>query len=315
MAPTAHRRRSVHFVPGGNDKFLSKALDSGADTLVFDLEDSVPPEAKTGARQAVAHWLRDLATNAANSEQEWMVRINPLDTEWGRDDVATVVAAGVGSLMVPKVERLDQFDELAAVIADTDPDSAVTFFPVATETPTAVFNLHHTVSHPRIDGICWGAEDLSAEIGADRTRNPDGSWLPVFDTVRSFTILAAAAADVAAVDAPYTDLGNLDGLRAETEQSAAMGFTGRLTIHPAQIEVVNEVFTPSAAEVEQATELVEAFAAAATEGRYAFRWQGQMVDVPHLNRARRLLKRAGTAPHDTPTEPGVTAAGERGRMP
>ena len=167
---TPARRRSVHFVPGGNERYLASALASAADTLVLDLEDSVPPERKPAARASVTEWLgsADVVERAAG--KELMVRINALDTPWGRTDVESVVAAIVGlgarSLMVPKVERIADLDALDAVIAATDPNAAVTYFPVVTETAAGVVNLPEVAAHHRIDGVCWGAEDLSAALGA-----------------------------------------------------------------------------------------------------------------------------------------------------
>jgi citrate lyase subunit beta/citryl-CoA lyase len=275
-------------VPGGNDRFLEKGLVSGADTLVLDLEDSVVPDRKSDARAAVAGWLGDVH----DSRQEMMVRINALDTEWWRDDVAAVVVAGARSLMVPKVSTADELDQLAAAVVDVDPAGEVTFFPVATETARAVFAVPELAAHARVDGLCWGAEDLSAELGATAARL-DGRLLDVFVTVRSLCLLGARASGVGAVDAVWTDLDDRAGLRREAVEAAAMGFDGKITIHPSQIEIVNEVFTPSGSDVEAARELLAAFEEHAAAGRRSFRFRGSMVDAPHLARAERLLDRAG----------------------
>lgn len=295
--PRPSRRRSVHFVPGGNDRFFEKGLASGADTLVLDLEDSVPPDRKPAARDAVVEWLA--ATRDVG--QELMVRVNALDTEWCADDVAAVVAAGAAALMVPKVSSCAELDELERIVNATDHRSPVTFFPVASETPRGVFAVPDIAGHSRVDGLCWGAEDLSALLGAASARDAAGRLRAVFAHVRSWCLLGAAAGGVPAIDAVWTDLGDLDGLRRESEDGAAMGFDGKITIHPAQIEIVNAAFTPSAEAVDRARALVTAFAEHAAEGRSSFRFDGAMVDAPHLARARRLLARAGSV---DPSSPG-----------
>ncbi len=287
-ATASPRRRSVHFVPGGNDRFFAKGLAGGADTLVLDLEDSVPPDRKASARDAVVEWLAE----AAPGRPELMVRINALDTGWCADDVAAMVAAGATSLMVPKVSDAGELDEVERIVNMTDHHCPVTFFPVATETARGVFRVPEVAAHSRVDGVCWGAEDLSAVLGATAARDAAGRLLSVFEHVRSWCLLGAAAGGVPAIDAVWTDLGDLAGLRREAEEGAAMGFDGKITIHPDQIDVVNEVFTPSADEVERARALVAAFDEHAAAGRLSFRFEGAMVDAPHLARARRLLARA-----------------------
>ena len=287
--PPARRRRAVHFVPGGNDRFLERALASAADTLVLDLEDSIPPPRKPDARRAVLAWLAGVDPGG----KELMVRVNPLSTPWGRDDAEAAVAGGADSLMVPKVGSAADLDALDAVVRAVGAGSGVTFFPVATETAEAVVNLAATAAHPRLDGMCWGAEDLSAVLGARATRDATGRLLPVFEMVRSTCLLAAAASGKQAVDAVYTDLRDHEGLRADAALGAAMGFDGKVTIHPDQIEIVNEAFTPTSAEVDEARELLAAAAENEAAGRLAFSFRGQMVDQPHLARARRLLARAG----------------------
>jgi citrate lyase subunit beta / citryl-CoA lyase len=282
----------VHFVPGGNDRFFEKGLASDADTLVLDLEDSVPPDRKPAARDAVAEWL----TGVPDARQELMVRVNALDTEWCADDIAAMVTVGARSLMIPKASSCAELDELERFVNATDHHSPITFFPVATETAAAVFALPEIAGHSRVDGICWGAEDLSAELGAVSARDEDGHLRDVFAHVRSWCLLGAAAGRVGAVDAVWTDLGDLDGLRREAQEAAAMGFDGKITIHPAQIDLVNQAFTPSAEAIERARALVTAFAEHAAEGRRSFRFEGGMVDAPHLARAHRLLSRAGFEP-------------------
>jgi citrate lyase subunit beta/citryl-CoA lyase len=222
-----------------------------------------------------------------------MVRVNALDTEWCADDVAAMVDAGAASLMVPKVSSCAELDELERIVNATDHHSAITFFPVATETARGVFAVPEVAGHSRVDGICWGAEDLSAVLGATDARDADGRLLAVFAHVRSWCLLGAAAGGVPAIDAVWTGLGDLDGLRREAEEGAAMGFDGKITIHPDQIGIVNAAFTPTPEAVERARALVAASEEHAAEGRSAFRFEGAMVDVPHVVRARRLLARAG----------------------
>ena len=295
-ATTAPRRRSVHFVPGGNEKFFGRALTSGADTLVLDLEDSVPPDRKPAARQAVAEWLGDERT----SGQELMVRVNATDTPWFADDVRAVAGLAPDSLMVPKVASVADLERVDEVLAPDDPHAAIALFPVATEVALGVINLPTLGTHHRVDGLCWGAEDLSAELGASTARDTNGQLLPVFVTVQSWCLLGAASAGVGAVDAVFTDLADHEGLRCEARAAAAMGFAGKITIHPDQIEIVNEAFTPTAEAVEHAAALVAAAELNEREGRMAFDFRGQMVDAPHITRARRLLHQAAasTGGHD-----------------
>ena len=190
------------------------------------------------------------------------------------------------------------------MVVATDHQSLGTFFPVATETARGVFAVPEVAGQSRVDGVCWGAEDLSAALGAASARDADGRLLDVFAHVRSWCLLGAAAGGVPAIDAVWTDLGDLDGLRREAAHGAAMGFDGKITIHPAQIDIVNDVFTPTADAVTRAHALVAAFAEHAAEGRSAFRFEGAMVDVPHLARALRLLARAGSTDPNPAASPG-----------
>jgi citrate lyase subunit beta/citryl-CoA lyase len=296
----APRRRSVHFVPGGNERFLTRALTSAADSLVLDLEDSVPADdrAKTRAREAVVEWLAGIET-----DKELMVRINAVDTRWWADDVDAVGPLVPWSLMVPKASSAADLDDIESRLLAAQPGSHTSLFPVATETAEAVGAVAEMAAHRRVDGLCWGAEDLSTALGARTARDGDGQFLPVFRTVQSLCLIGAATGGIGAVDAVWTDLGDLDGLRRECELSAAMGYVGKITVHPDQIDVVNAAFTPSPELVAESSELLVAFADHERSGSGAFRFRGQMVDAPHLERARRTLAQADrpdrgdTGPH------------------
>lgn len=288
------RRRSVHFVPGGNDRFFAKALASGADTLVLDLEDSVAPSHKRQARTAVQDWLRE--RNTAPGTQELMVRVNAVDSEWAADDIAMAIEAGAPSLMVPKVSSLADLAALDEMMKVADPSHSVTVMPVATETARAVVELASFATHPRVDALCWGAEDLSVAFGGRAGRDEHNEFLPVYTTVRSLVLIGARAAGVQAIDAVFTDLNDEDGLRREARLAAHMGFDGKITIHPSQIEVVNDCFTPSTDEIDHASRLLAEFEVHDLEGVSAFRFDGQMVDEPHRRRARQVLERAGVEP-------------------
>ena len=283
-------RRSIHFVPGGNEKMLNKALGLAADSLILDLEDSVTPDRKGTARDEVCDWL----ANADFKNQEKLVRINPMDSEWGRDDLEAVLQHRPNGIVLPKVldlkavHAVDQLIINQEKVAGAD-YSDIKLLLIGTEMAAAVFNLAQMVNHERVDGVTWGAEDLSVSLGARAKRDEQGNYLEVFSFVRSMCLLAAVAAKVQPIDAVYVDIKNTEGLAKECKTAADMGFTAKLTIHPDQIDIVNEAFTPSVAEIEAATALVAAFEEQQAKGAMAFKFDGEMVDVPHLKRAQQVL--------------------------
>jgi len=286
----------MHFVPGANEKMLLKSLATEADSLVLDLEDAVTPERKDDARAVVAAWLRDV--DFAGKERT--VRLNPLATRWGLDDVAATMVHPPDVYLVPKVRSLDEVRVLDAEIGRHErehghPQGAVKLVLVATETPQGVLNLPTFTQCERVTALTWGAEDLSAAIGARRNRGDDGDYLDVFKHCRIQTLLCAAAGDVQPLDTAYVDIKNVDGLKRECRDAAWMGFTGKITIHPDQIPIVNELFSPTLEEAQEALELVAAFETARREGRMAFSFRGAMVDVPHLTRALTIVERARAA--------------------
>ncbi len=292
--PGADRlRRSLHFVPGASDRMLEKSLATAADALVLDLEDAVTPDRKADARRVVAQWLSAVDFRG----KERTVRINPLDTPWGLDDLAATMAHPPDAYLVPKVSDLAELERIDAELSRLEaahghPAGGVGLILVATETPRGVLNLPTFPQCPRVIALNWGAEDLSAALGASRNRRPDGSYLDVYRHCRVQTLLCATAAGVQPIDAVHVDIRALDDLAEESREAAWMGFTGKITIHPDQIDVVNAAFTPTAEEVAEAERLLEAMAEAEKAGRMAIAFEGRMVDVPHVNRARRIIDRA-----------------------
>jgi citrate lyase subunit beta/citryl-CoA lyase len=289
----ARARRSVHFVPAGNERFLERALGSPADALVLDLEDAVRLEHKAEARARAAAWLRERDFGG----RERIVRINPLESGLGEADLETTLPAGPDTYMIPKVRGpadLEQIDVRLRALerACGRPEGSTALIAIATETPEGVLAAREIARAPRVAALTWGGEDLSAALGARRNRDARGEYLDVFRYARIATLLAAAAAGIDAIDAVYVDFRDLDGLRREAESAADMGFAGKMTVHPDQIPIVNAAFTPSDEDVRDAEELL---AAAARAGAGAFEHRGQMVDIPHLTRARKLLERAGRA--------------------
>ncbi len=290
-------RRSVHFVPGANEKMLQKSLTLPADSLVLDLEDAVTPENKDSARETITGWLK----NVDFGRQEKMIRMNPLDTLWGEKDLEVTMQGRPDSYLVPKVRTKDDVLAIDAVLTRLEkqygyPQGEVKLVVIATETPQGVLNIKEiATAGPRVEAISWGAEDLSAAIGARRNRDENGQFLEVFRYARIVTLLAATAAGVEPLDTVFVDIRDTAGLRRESLEGAWMGFTGKITIHPSQVEVVNEVFSPSSADVAEAKEILAAFEENRKAGHMAFSFKGQMVDVPHLTRARKILERAEMA--------------------
>jgi citrate lyase subunit beta/citryl-CoA lyase len=289
------RRRSLHFVPGGNEKMMAKALTLPADGLILDLEDAVTPDRKAATRPIVADWLR----NRDFGGRERWVRMNPIATGLGRADLEETLAARPDGYVVPKPRHAGDVREIAQVLDGLEhrhglPHGQTRLVLIATETPEGLLNIREVAAaSPRIAAVSWGVEDLSAAMGLPRVRDAEGRYLDIPRHARVMCAVAAAAAGVEALDTVYTDIADLAGLRRECEEAVAMGFTGKISIHPGQIPVINDAFTPSPAVVEEARALVAAFEEHRRRGAYAFTFRGQMVDAPHLTRALKVLARAG----------------------
>jgi len=285
--------RSFLFVPADSDKKLSKGETSGADALILDLEDAVAPARKAAARELAAAYLRDRAPTV-RCAQIW-VRINPLAGPDAAADLAAIIPGAPDGVMLPKAEGPDDVRALSRHIDAIEQDAglaaqAIKIMPVATETPLAPFRLgdYAGAKLERLYGLTWGAEDLSAALGASTNMDPaTGGWAFTYKMVRALTLLAAHAAGVAAIDTLFVDFKDEAGLRAASRAARAEGFNGRLAIHPAQVAAINESFTPSDEEAAQARRVITAFAASPDAGALAL--EGKMIDRPHLRQAERTL--------------------------
>lgn len=287
--------RSFLFVPADSEKKLGKADASGADAIILDLEDSVAPANKPHARELARSFLSE-RPHDRRSYQIW-VRINPLDTDLALADLVAIVAAAPDGIMLPKAEgpadilRLSHYLDALETQAGIAPQS-IRIVPVASETPAAALKLgeYANAALERLAAITWGAEDLSAALGASTNVDAHGEWATTYKLVRSFSLLAAKAAGVQAIDTLYVDFRNEEGLRTSCRAARAEGFTGRLAIHPAQVSVINESFMPSADEIAHARRIVDAFKAAPGVGTVGL--DGKMVDIPHLKQAQNILAQA-----------------------
>ncbi len=285
--------RSLLFVPGDSDRKLAKCADSGADLIILDLEDSVAAAHKGAARQRVGEYLA--ARSRAVRPQYW-VRINPLDTPESLADLAAVIASSPDGIVQPKTRGPDDVIKLGQGLDELEARHGlaakkIKILPVATETPEAIFSLGgFGRCGARLYGLTWGAEDLSAAIGATENREPNGAWTPPFQLARSLCLFGAHAAGVAAIDTLYADFRQPAGLRESCAAARRDGFSGKLAIHPDQVPVINECFMPSAAELAEARRVIALFAD--NPGVVALSLDGRMVDIPHLRRAERILARA-----------------------
>jgi citrate lyase subunit beta / citryl-CoA lyase len=283
------RMRSLLFVPGDSGRKFSRARDCGADALILDLEDSVAAAEKSGARSHVAGLIEPEPGRAWT----FIVRVNALDTGLTLDDLAAVVKPGLDALLIPKVngaadlERIDHYlDALEAKAGMAS--GSVRLAIVATETPKAMFALgSYAPAHPRLIALTWGAEDLSAALGATDNKEPEGSWTFPYQLARAQCLFAASAAEVPPIDTVYTDFRDPEGLERDCRRSGRDGFVGRLAIHPDQVATINRCYAPSEAEVAHARKIVAAFEA--NPGAGALGVDGKMVDLPHLKAARKIL--------------------------
>ena len=280
--------RSYLFVPADSERKLKKSADIGADALILDLEDSVAPDARPAARELCREFL-------AERRKAW-VRINPLGSDDALADLEAVVPAAPTGIVLPKAEGAADIGRLAELLDGLEQEhnieaGSIGILPICTETPKAIFALgEYAGVTKRLAAMTWGAEDLSAAIGAATNRGEDGDWLSPYAVVRSLCLFAAHAAEVPAIDTVYTDFRDEEGLATYAAAARRDGFSGMLAIHPAQVDVINRAFVPTAAELERARRIVELFAENPDAG--ALGMDGEMIDRPHLVQAQRILQLA-----------------------
>jgi len=287
--------RSLLFVPGDSRKKLDKALASGADTLLIDLEDSVDLNAKEEARHVAADFIAE--HRASPDRPRFFVRVNELTTGLIDTDLDGVMKASPDGIVLPKSVGGADVAHLGAKLAVREAefgldDGATRILAIATENAAGVFALgtFSGASH-RLMGLTWGGEDLSADLGAETNRDGSGFYTDPYRLARALTLLGAAAAGVDAIDSVFTNFRDMEGLAAECRAARRDGFVAKMAIHPAQVPVINEAFTPSQEAIERAQAVVEAFRA--NPGAGVVGVNGEMLDRPHLLRAERLLRRAG----------------------
>lgn len=269
--------RSLLFAPATKPDRFARAMASGADAVVFDLEDSVEASRKADARNALSAFLSH-RTDAITLR---LVRINAFGSPWLEDDLACVESLTIDGVVLPKAETPAAVEEVARRVA------SLPFFPLL-ETARGILNALSIASvAATVPALLFGAEDLTAEVGVPRT--VDGEEL-LF--ARSQVILAATAARAEAIDAVFTDIGATDDLRRDARRARALGFGGKMAIHPDQVSVINEVFSPSDDEIDRARRIVDASDAATVRGEGVLRLDDRMVDAPVVLRARRVLARA-----------------------
>lgn len=282
--------RSLLFVPGDDERKIAKGLGSAADALILDLEDAVAPARKGAAREICAKALQ-----SAKSTKKLFVRVNALDTGQTRADLAAVVRGRPYGIVLPKCRAGDDArlvgQYLSALEAREGIEGGATrILPIATENGASLFGLGTYAGVERLCGIFWGGEDLAADLGALANRDTQGRYTAPYELARSLTLFAAAAAQVDAVDAVYTNFRDLEGLKAESAEALRDGFSAKAAIHPDQVEPINAAFTPSAADVAWAKRVVAAFDESPDAGVASL--DGKMLDRPHYRSAQRVLARA-----------------------
>lgn len=283
--------RSLLFVPADGGSKLDKATASGADAVIIDLEDSITPERKPQARAAALDFLK---SNRGKKERpRLLVRINGLETGMADADLDAIIAGKPDAVVFPKAEGAPSVVHLDAKLTAREaiaglPEGTVKILAQAVESAAGLFAAGtFRGASTRLIGLTWGPEDLSAELGANANRDATGTLTEPYRLARSMCLYGAAAAKLPAIETVYVDFRNSEGLRRDTQDARRDGFTGRLAIHPAQVPIINEVFTPTADEIAKAKEIIAAFAAQPGAGAVGI--DGKMYDRPHLVRAQALL--------------------------
>lgn len=281
--------RSLLFAPGDSEKKMNKAAGIGADCVILDLEDSVAAQRKPLAREMV----RDFLQASPNPEVAFFVRVNPLDSGLILDDIAAVVPARPAGIVLPKANGPEDTVRVAHYIDILEAEhgieaGSVRILPVATETATAVFTLgDYRHQAPRVVGLTWGAEDLGAAVGASANLDEFKDWTKPYQTVRSLCLFGAHAAGVQAIDTVCADFRDGDRLKVVCDEARRDGFTGKIAIHPAQVEIINQAFSPSPEELAHAEAVIKLFKDNPEAG--TLQLDGKMIDRPHLTQAERIV--------------------------
>ncbi len=281
-------RRAMLFVPGGNEKLLAKGLGLNVDSLILDLEDSVAPERKALAREAVVEALK----TADFSGKERLVRINSISTEYGRLDITLVTKGRPDTLLVPKINRPEEILDYDSVLREVEkrealPEGSIGLMALI-ETPLGVMNIDAiALASPRMNGLLFGAADYTRETRGRITPERFELYYPMIRI-----LLASRVAGIDAIDTPYFDIKDPEGLEKHALQAKNMGYDGKAIIHPSQVDVVNRIFTPTKEEVEYSRSVIEAFERAKAEGRGAAQLNGQLVENVHVEIAQRILRTA-----------------------
>jgi len=286
--------RSLLFIPGDDEKKLAKGVGCGADALILDLEDAVSAPRKAAARAVTAQYIA--AIGALEIRPLLYVRLNALDTPYWEDDLAGVMKSRPDGVLLPKARSGADVHTLSIALNHAEERAglargATRIIVITTEVPVSLLQMHTYVgSSSRLEGLSWGAEDLSAVLGAKTNREADGAWTAPYQVARNLCLFTACAANAQPIDTVFVDFRDMQGFRNEARIAARDGFTAKMAIHPAQVPIINELFTPTTEEVGLAQEIVELFAQNPNAGALALR--GQMLDRAHVARAERILARA-----------------------
>jgi citrate lyase beta subunit len=282
-----HSRRALLYMPGDNWKMITKSITLGVDSICMDMEDGTAVNKKAEARATIAKALQELDFGAS----EKLARINSVGSGWEKDDIEAVLPYKPDGIVIPKVESFEQVEWASKIIEDAELKNGWQVnsirILIGVETAKGILNLKEIAAHPRLDAIIFGGEDFAASIGATRTK--DAIELLY---ARQAVIVACAAFDLQPIDIVTIDYKDLDALKAESEFGARLGFSGKQVIHPNQVPVVQEAFTPSDEAVAYARRIVETFEASQKEGKGAYSLDGKMIDMPLLKNAQKVLARA-----------------------
>jgi citrate lyase subunit beta/citryl-CoA lyase len=272
-------RRSVLYMPSSNERALEKAKSIACDALIFDLEDAVAPDAKEAARaNAVA-----AARSGEYGKREITIRCNGLETPWGADDITAAATSGVAAVVIPKVSSVEYLDDVARRLSEAGAPDDMTIWAMV-ETPTAIMDIRSIAHHTRVNVLVMGNNDLAKELrtGVLPERTP---LIPHL----AMALLGAREAGKVILDGVYNDVRDADGFLVEAEQGKAMGFDGKTLVHPSQVDPANEVWAPSADEIEFSRRVIEAFDGAKADGRGVVTVDGRMIEHLHVENAHRIL--------------------------